>query len=100
MRLTVQPLPKHWLDLISEILREEPRPPVSLLDNTVPRTEALLTMCGWCKRVRLESNRWVEVEKAVELLRLFDRKKLPAISHGICPGCSELVTAAIEPASA
>ena len=32
---------------------------------------------------------WVEVEEAVNVLRLFDKPRLPRISHGICAPCSD-----------
>jgi len=70
--------------------REEPMP---LLDSEAPRGEELLTMCGWCDRFEVEGE-WVEVEEAVRRLDLFDRPEMPALSHGICPECNELLLAA------
>ena len=70
--------------------REEPMP---LLDPEAPRGEELLPMCGWCDRFEVEG-KWVEVEEAARRLNLFDRAELPALSHGICPECSELLLAA------
>jgi hypothetical protein len=54
-------------------------------------------MCGWCKRVDV-SARWLEVEAAVEALRLFDEETLPRISHGICPECESHLLDAFGPA--
>jgi hypothetical protein len=51
-------------------------------------------MCGWCKRVAI-GDAWMEVEDAVSELRLFERKVLPDISHGICPDCLESTTSLI-----
>lgn len=70
--------------------REEPMP---LLDAAAPRGEELLAMCGWCDRFEVEGE-WVEVEEAARRLDLFDRPELPALSHGICPACNELLLAA------
>ncbi len=68
------------------LLRREPRPPVALWDDRLPRRDDLLVVCSWCKRTRLDV-RWVEVEEAVEALGLFDAPSLPQVSHGICPPC-------------
>jgi hypothetical protein len=76
--------------LRSEEEREEPQP---LLDPEVPRAGDTLVMCGWCDRFEVDGE-WVEVEEAARRLELFDRPELPALSHGICPDCNELLLAA------
>ncbi len=76
--------------LRSEEAREEPQP---LLDPEAPRSEDTLTMCGWCDRFEVDGE-WVEVEEAARRLGLFDRPELPALSHGICPDCNEMLLAA------
>ncbi len=76
--------------LRSEEEREEPQP---LLDPAAPRGEEVLAMCGWCDRFEVEGE-WVEVEEAARRLELFARPELPALSHGICPNCNELLLAA------
>ncbi|HET7483881.1 MAG TPA: hypothetical protein VFJ64_00735 [Solirubrobacterales bacterium] len=76
--------------LRSEEEREVPQP---LLDPEVPRSESALTMCGWCDRFEVDGG-WVEVEEAARRLELFNRPELPALSHGICPDCNEMLLAA------
>jgi hypothetical protein len=76
--------------LRSEEEREVPQP---LLDPDAPRGEDTLTMCGWCDRFEVDGE-WVEVEEAARRLELFNRPELPALSHGICPDCSEMLLAA------
>jgi hypothetical protein len=76
--------------LRSEEARETPMP---LLDPDAPRGEDTLPMCGWCDRFEV-GGEWIEVEEAAKRLDLFNRPELPAISHGICPDCSEMLLAA------
>jgi hypothetical protein len=76
--------------LRSEVEREEPQP---MLDPEAPRGEDTLVMCGWCDRFEVEGE-WVEVEEATRRLDLFVRAELPAISHGVCPDCNEMLLAA------
>jgi len=76
--------------LRTEERREEFQP---LLAADTPRGEETLTMCGWCDRF-LVGGEWVEVEEAVARLGLFALPQLPAISHGVCPDCSEMLMAA------
>ena len=73
----------NWLE------RVEARPPMPLLEPAAARSEEYVTVCSWCKKVELPGATWVEVEEAVEHLRLFDRAVLPQLTHGICPTCLE-----------
>lgn len=67
-------------------LMEQERPAQVLLDADVDRTDELLRSCSWCKKF-LVGNEWVEVEEAIQRLRLFQRRRLPSITHGICDAC-------------
>lgn len=87
MEMTLSPLPDGGISIESCILREEKRATVNLLDRDTVRTNEILTLCSWCKKVRLEDQTWVEVEEAVENLKLFDKTELPRLSHGACDIC-------------
>jgi hypothetical protein len=76
--------------LRSEEEREIPQP---LLDPGALRNEETVEMCGWCDRFEVDGE-WVEVEEAAKRLQLFSRPELPALSHGICPNCNEMLLAA------
>ena len=76
--------------LLAERRRDEFQP---MLATWTPRSEEILTMCGWCDRF-LVDDAWVEVEEAVARLGLFELATLPAISHGVCPDCTEMLIAA------
>lgn len=56
----------------------------------------LLNICGWCKKVKIDTERWEEIEQAVETLDLFNRASLPFITHGICPRCLTKMKAKIK----
>ncbi len=76
--------------LRSEEARDRTQP---MLDPHAPRGEGLLEMCGWCDRF-LIGDEWVEIEEAAARLELFRRSEMPAVSHGICPSCNEMLLAA------
>jgi hypothetical protein len=76
--------------LRSEEARELPQ---LLLDPETPRSDETLAMCGWCDRFEVDGA-WVEVEEAARRLDLFNRPELPALSHGICPDCNQMLLAA------
>jgi len=87
MAMEVFPLNADLLSMKSCMLKEELREPVSLLDTTIPRTDDYLTICSWCKRVRVSEDNWADVELAIEQLSLFDDSGLPKLSHGMCNDC-------------
>jgi hypothetical protein len=76
--------------LRGEERRDEFQP---LLAADTPRGDGTLTMCGWCDRFLVDGE-WVEVEDAVARLRLFELPRMPEISHGVCPDCTEMLIAA------
>jgi hypothetical protein len=73
---------------------EERRPELQpLLSSETPRGAQTLIMCGWCDRFLVEGA-WLEVEEAAARLGLFQLEEMPAISHGVCPACGEMLMAA------
>ena len=91
MRLNLVLLDDGSLEFVSELLRVERRPAVTMLDATAIRSDEFMTMCAWCKRVPLEADEWVEVEQAIERLDLFGPAAPPTITHGICPDCASSI---------
>jgi hypothetical protein len=87
MKMFMVNQPDGGLEFHSVLLDEQPRPKVELLDTNFPRSEEMLTMCAWCKKVK--AGGWLEVEDAVRELWLFERSRLPQITHGVCPVCQE-----------
>ena len=87
LRLNVESLPESGLRLTVVTEQIEDRPPVALLDSNVCRNSEFIPICGWCKKIRLSDQTWVEVEDAANALRFFE-SPLPNLSHGICEDCS------------
>ena len=90
MELRIEPAPEGGLDFCARVVREEPRPAVALLDLRYRRSDELLRICSWCKRVLLDDE-LVEVEEAVRRLGLFGRRELPDLTHTICGPCDEVL---------
>lgn len=88
MEMKIVPMPDRQVGFYSRILRDEPREKVRLMEPHAERTDGVLVMCSWCKKIPLPDGRWVEVEEAVKALNLFDAPRLPMISHTMCPECA------------
>lgn len=67
-------------------LSDEEREAVPSMAANAVRSDEMLRVCGWCKKVAVSSS-WEEVEVAVERLQLFERKIFPSLTHGICEAC-------------
>lgn len=95
MKIRIVARPGGRVVLFSARMRsEEARDlPQWLLGADTPRSDEVLEMCGWCDRFQVDGE-WVEVEEAARRLELFNRPELPALSHGICPDCNEMLLAA------
>jgi hypothetical protein len=86
MELEIAPGQERMLVLRAWVVRQRARASVALLDPRAPRSDALVRMCSWCKRVAL-GEAWVDVETAVAASRLFHRSPVPGITHAMCEDC-------------
>jgi DNA-binding response OmpR family regulator len=53
------------------------------LRREVSELRGILPTCSYCKRIRDDSERWVPIERFIEM------RSEAAFSHGICPDCYE-----------
>ena len=90
LNLTIKPLENNHVEFISKIEKVENRDYVKLMDNNREFSEEFLTVCSMCKKVKIEEFLWEEVETAVSILKLFEKDKLPMLTHGLCPYCKRL----------
>lgn len=96
MSMRIVPLSQGRCRFESTVEREEPRDAVRLLNPHAERSDDILRICSWCKRVDVAKNDWREVEEAVKTLDLFDDHPLPNLTHTICDCCLEAATDALE----
>lgn len=89
MEMAISQTADGFIQFDTRIVKQEQREPVGLLDIGRKRSDEILTMCGWCKKVEVRPEQWLEAEEAVAHLKLFDSRRLPQLSHGICDLCSE-----------
>ncbi len=89
MQMELQPRENDSVRFVSQVVRKEDRPYTPLLDPLVVRSKEFITICSWCKQVELADGRWVEVEEAVEAMKLFHAVELPQLSHGMCASCAD-----------
>ena len=87
MEMTIAPTTEGCVEFSSRVIREERREKMSLLDTQVSRSEDVIVMCSWCKKVQLSDREWAEVEAAVQAMNLVNAARFPRVSHGICNRC-------------
>lgn len=94
MEIRIVPHAEGGIEVVATIVSEQSRPAVPLLDHALPRSDDVLSMCSWCRRVLTHPDRWLPIEHAIEELELFSGRVLPKLSHGACPDCYSRVMAA------
>ena len=90
--MTVTRLPDGKVEFRTLLLAYKPRVAQRLLAKSTPRSSRHLMVCSWCDLVNVESDKWFEVEAAMEYLRLTDDIELPRIDPVVCPDCYAKVT--------
>lgn len=70
----------------SRVVSVSPRATQPIWDAAQLRGSDLLTVCGWCKRVRV-GPQWLEAEVAIPVLGLFQSRAMPQLTHGMCADC-------------
>jgi len=94
--LTIKPDTDGSVDFESRILRTESREPVALLRTDVQReTDEFLKACSVCKRIAVGDDEWIEIEPAMQRLKLDEREQAPRITHGLCTDCHARIIASL-----
>ena len=96
LELLTAPLPNKQIQITSRILRTEHRPPVTLLSKGVSRLPDFVTLCSMCKKMKVSPAQWFEIEEGLAYLKLFNAKKMPQLSHGVCNPCYRIAMANMD----
>lgn len=96
VRMTVAPETEGCVDFRTETLEVHRREPQPLLSLDIPRSDDFVRACGWCNRIDVGTDDWIEVEDAVERLRLFEQDAVPHLSHGVCESCHATLLQTID----
>ena len=95
MDMVMRPSGVKGIEFNCRVLREEPRPPVALLAPTPTRSDRLVTMCSWCRRISNPPD-WLEIEDAINQMRLFEQHNPPQIIHSVCYDCAQTVRLSLD----
>jgi hypothetical protein len=87
MEMKLSLLPGGAIQILAQILRQEWRDPVDLLDASRDRSGEFLKICSWCKKINIPGLGWSEIEAAIEPLDLFGHHSMPRMTHTICDAC-------------
>ena len=94
--VTLNPQPADCVEFNCRTRRIEPRKPVLLLDSGMDRSDVLVRICSFCKKIAVSDTVWADTEEAIRILDLFGSDSLPGLTHGMCPGCYAAVMAEIN----
>lgn len=91
VEMIVSRRPDGQVEFRTILLSAKSRPAQRLFDHRVPRTDGRLPVCSWCDRVKTDQEVWLEVEEAMDAMRLTAAPALPGLEPSVCPVCSATV---------
>jgi hypothetical protein len=91
MKMKLSLLPGDAIQFMAQILRQEWREPLDLLDASRDRSGEFLQICSWCKKINIPGQGWGEIEAAIEPLDLFGHHSMPRMTHTICDACYDAI---------
>ena len=87
MEMAMTPFGELGVEFRCRTLRQESRPPVAILSDLPDRSGEILRICSFCKKIREDDSKWIEVEEAAVQMGFGHSWPLPQLSHGVCDGC-------------
>lgn len=96
IEVTLNPLQNGGVEFLSKVVQLIERDAVTILDKAIERSDDIIKICSFCKKIAISKEEWAETQDAIKILNLFGSKKMPQLSHGICPHCAEIVMKDIE----
>lgn len=93
IEITISPHGDDSIQFSSIIVEIEEREILKILDHDVERSDDIVKICSFCKKIAVSEKSWKEAHTAIQQLGLFDQRPMPMLSHGICPECYEIVMA-------
>lgn len=96
MRMTLSPGADGTVTFESQVVKTQAREAPAVTISPDVQTGELLRICGWCKRVAVADDEWVEVEIAVDRLGLMGGHSPVGVTHGMCPECYARVMAEVD----
>jgi hypothetical protein len=96
LELLIKALPDRQIEIISTVLRTEPRSPISLLDAGTSRSTDFVTICSMCKKIKVTPQQWTEIEEGLAHLRIFEADMMPKLTHGLCHSCYQVAMGELD----
>jgi len=87
MEMDLLCLDQNEIQIVNRILKMEFRDTVHVLSSLKNRSNDIIVICSFCKKVRTNESEWREIEEAIKLLNLQDVYPLPQLSHSVCETC-------------
>ena len=87
LRMEIACANERRIDFSVTPIAVETRPSSKLFSDRADRSDQLVSVCSWCKRVRCSDGSWREIEQAMPLIQPFRGNEVPSITHGMCADC-------------
>lgn len=88
--MSVDRVPGGGVRFRSQLVFEEERAPVALLDAAAERDPDAepVVVCAWCNRGN-DEDQWIEIDKLLRARRMLERAAPPSVTWSICGACRD-----------
>lgn len=76
----------------SRVVNAEKRVVQNVFQSDERRSDKVIVVCSWCKKVDMRDGTWREIEEALSNLELFESDNIPKMSHGMCISCYRAIS--------
>jgi len=95
LQMTIRAVGTGIIEFETQSLGSDERPPLALLARATPCSTDLIRACSWCNRIDVGSDSWMDAEGAVRKLELFEARRMPQLTHGICAACAATMASSL-----
>ena len=95
-QITITPMDDGAVEFSSTVVEIRQREYIKILDASVIRSEDIVKICSFCKKIAVSDGKWVETAEAIRVLNFFGNITMPQLSHGVCPDCFASITAEMD----
>jgi hypothetical protein len=96
IQITISPMDDGAIEFSSKIVKLIHRDCVKILDASIERSDDIVKICSFCKKIAVSETEWAETQQAITILDLFGKKQMPQLTHGVCPSCSDTIMAELD----
>jgi hypothetical protein len=96
LEMKIAPTKPDRVRFTTKILNTAEKDSDNILFAEVGESSDPIVVCSWCGRLNIYRQTWQDIDVAVAKVKIFERSKMPPVSHGICTDCLKNMRGILE----